>query len=242
MSIYIKEYINKNHQGAYEDYDLKGGALRFCLWQLNGEKSNKAEMTSNNIHKVIARQTIDKINYETTKRWNSVVTEYNRSQYPELKVDYDLLDKSGIKLYPQEFLGYAYDYQNEKPIVKGKRLNTNWFFRYDQEEIESNKIEIDYSAPRLENLGLEFNGGFVQAFLYPPFSMKLSGSIKEVGEYVIDFMNLFFDDLKEIEIFTWSIDCAFYFDAGKEWWGSYFWTVYNPTKDIYIGIVASETD
>jgi len=242
MSIYLKDYINKNITNAYKEYDLKGGALRFNLWQLNRSKSNKTELNSYNVHKVVARQTIDKIHYETTKRWNSVVTEYNRSEYPELKVDYDKLDNSGIKLSPKEFLGYAYDWQIQKPIVKGKSLNTNWFFRYDQAEIESNKIEIDYSVPRLEKLGLEFNGGFIQAFLYPPFSLKLDGSIKQTGEYVIDFMKLFFDDLQNIEIFTWSIDCAFYFDAGKEWWGSYFWTVFNPTKDIYLGIVASETD
>jgi len=242
MSIYLKDYINEKLNNAYQEYDLKGGALRFNLLQLNRHKSNKSELSSYNIHKVVARQTIDKINYETTKRWNSVVTEYNRSGYPELKVDYDILDKSGIKLFTEEFLGYAYDWQIQKPIVKGKSLNTNWFFRYDQAEIESNKIEIDYSVPRLEKLGLEFNGGFIQAFLYPPFNVKLNGSIKKTGEYVIDFMKLFFDDLQNIEIFTWSIDCASYFDAGKEWWGSYFWTVYNPTKDIYIGIVASETD
>lgn len=242
MSIYLNEYRTEAFSKAYEEYDLKGGVLRFMFWHLNKEQSNTDELTSVNIHKVVARQTIDQINYETSKRWNSVVSEYNRSQYPNLQVDYDKLDNSGIKLSSEEFLGYAYNWQNQKPLVKGRNINTNRFFEYDKPEIESNIIDIDSSSKRLENLGLEFNGGFVQAFLYPPYSMQLGESIKDIGVYAIDFMNLYFDNLSNIEIYTWSIDCAFYFNEGKEWWGSYFWTVYNPVKDIYIGIVGSATD
>ena len=94
--------------------------------------------------------------------------------------------------YKQDGVGWVHDRFTQIWVLE---LTTGDF-------IQVTHSECDYSSPRLENLGLEFNGGFVQAFLYPPFSMKLSGTIKEVGEYVIDFMNLFFDNLKEIEIFT----------------------------------------
>lgn len=242
MSIRIKEHINGELEKAYDQYDLRGGSLLFTLWELSTDSEKEEERLEYNIHKVVARQTIDKVNYQTTKRWNNVVTEYKRSEYPNLQVDYDLLDNSGIKITPKEFLGYAYNWNKRKPLVKGKNINTNWFFEFDKEEVESNKIEIDYSSTRLENLGLEFTGGFVQAFLYPPYSMKLGETIKESGEYINHFMKLFFDNLSELEVYSWSIDCTQFFNSGKEWWGSYFWTVYNKTKNIYIGIVGSDSD
>lgn len=67
-------------------------------------------------------------------------------------------------------------------------------------------------------------------------------TLKEKGEYILNSLYLLFDDLNEIVIYKWGVDCNPYFDAGKEWWGAYFWTVYNPHKNIYIAIVASTTD
>ncbi|WP_343784001.1 hypothetical protein [Wandonia haliotis] len=40
----------------------------------------------------------------------------------------------------------------------------------------------------------------------------------------------------------WSTNCSPFFNAGKEWWGTFFWTIYNPEKNWYIGICGSETD
>jgi len=53
---------------------------------------------------------------------------------------------------------------------------------------------------------------------------------------------LLFTDISQIEVYKWSTDSSNYFDEGKDWWGSFFWTVYNPCRDWYIGIIASTTD
>jgi len=45
-----------------------------------------------------------------------------------------------------------------------------------------------------------------------------------------------------LTIFEWSTDCSNYFDAGHEWWGSYFWTVAPEGADFIVGIAASTTD
>lgn len=235
MSVYLNEYRTEALSKAYEEYDLKGGVLSFIFWQLNRAQSNADELTSVNIHKVVARQTIDKIIYETSKRWYSVVSEYNRSQYPKLQVDYDKLDESGIELTIDEFLGFDYDWLNKKPKFKGKKGATRWYFDHDN-------YEYDETKKKLGDIGINHNRGFVHAFLYPPYGMNLGDHISDVENYFNIFANINFDDLRNLSIYTWSIDCALFFEFGKEWWGSCFWTVYNPAKDIYIGIVGSETD
>jgi hypothetical protein len=72
--------------------------------------------------------------------------------------------------------------------------------------------------------------------------MNLGEEKSDVLKYFNDFSRTCFDEMKELTIYTWSIDCTHYFEVGKEWWGSYFWTVYNPTKNIYIGIIGSDSD
>ena len=37
-------------------------------------------------------------------------------------------------------------------------------------------------------------------------------------------------------------DCSDYFDDGREWWGTYFWTIYSPQNGLYTGIMGSATD
>ena len=235
MSIAIKEHINQELNKAYHQYDLKAGSLRFFMWKLDQEKSNQEELTDYNIHKVVARQTIEKLNYETLRRWNAIITEYKRSAYPNLAIDYDDLDGSGKELTIDEFLGFDYDWVNEKPKFKGKKNGKHWYFDFDN-------YEYDEPKRKLEAVGVEHNRGFIQAFFFPPHGLNLGDEYSEAVEYFNDFTAVFFDELKDLKIYTWSIDCTYFFEFGKEWWGSYFWTVYNPTKDIYIGIVASESD
>lgn len=235
MSIQLTEYINQTLEEAYNQFDLNGGSLRFYVWQLREENEIKQEQTTCNIHKVVARQTIEKLNYETAKRWNSVVSEYKRSEYPILQIDYDKLDESGIKLSTDDFLGYEYDWINNQPIFKGKKNGKQWYFDFD-------KYEYDEPKTKLKEKGIEHNSGYIQAFFFPPHGMKLGDNEKEALKFFNDFSNKFFDSYKELEIFTWSVDCTHFFEIGKEWWGCYFWTVYNPIKNIYIGILGSDSD
>jgi hypothetical protein len=233
LSININEHTIEELSKAYHQYDLNGGSLQFSIWKLNESQEPSEELTPYNTHKVVARQAVEKLNYETAKRWNSVVTKDKRSEFPILQIDYDQLDGSGIELSCDDFLGYAYDWEHNKPIIKG--INQGAYWNFDSHQRSESRI-------KLHKLGVIHNSGFVQAFLFPPYAMKLGESKSDVEKYFNEFSNLFFDDLKKLKIFSWSVDCTYFFKPGKEWWGSYFWTVYNPIKDIYIGILGSDTD
>lgn len=41
---------------------------------------------------------------------------------------------------------------------------------------------------------------------------------------------------------TGRTDWSNYFDAGKEWWGTFYWTVFNKKNNTIMVLGASETD
>lgn len=84
--------------------------------------------------------------------------------------------------------------------------------------------------------------GFKTAFFMPPY--KLSGGIalnqplfENIGRYLFPY------HLRNaLTIFAWNTDCSSYFDAGREWWGTFFWTVSRPGDNAICVIAASTTD
>ena len=53
------------------------------------------------------------------------------------------------------------------------------------------------------------------------------------------FPEPFRDDL---EVFQWNDDFSSYFDDGKYWWGTYFWTIYDKHLQRFVIIGASLID
>ena len=43
-------------------------------------------------------------------------------------------------------------------------------------------------------------------------------------------------------VMAWSTDWSNYFEAGKEWWGAFYWTILLEEKQEIIVIGASATD
>ncbi|MFN7119176.1 MAG: hypothetical protein ACK4TA_20425 [Saprospiraceae bacterium] len=125
--------------------------------------------------------------------------------------------------------------------MKGNETSNSYFY-FDQEEDVINKVDLNQKIRAFKSKYPNRNGDFVHAFMEPPYPILTGKTIREKGEYLIEFMNFFFSDKKKIEIIKWSTDCSPFFDVGKEWWGAFFWTIYNPEKDWYIGICGSETD
>ena len=226
-----------------EDFEKRGGCIQVMLFEINENYQGFIPTDEYLLHLTTARQTIETVNYQGNLHWNKVANRTNRNSFPILQTDHKLLAQSGIKMSNVDFFGYYYDLTLRKPLIRGKGpANLNTYFYYDQEETSGNKIDIQKIIDSFHMEKQAFNGGFSNAFLEPPYGVGFGKTIREVGEYFLDFVDFLFSDVNTISAFEWSTDCSSFFDAGKEWWGSYFWTVYNPTKNWYIGMVASETD
>jgi len=225
------------------DYETKGGAVRMSVFEIS--ENYLGEMPDEyTAHLITARQTLEKENYECNLHINKVLPPNKRLNSTIAQTDFTKLDPGGQKIDVKDFLGLHFDLANKKPFIRGQLGNEtlNSYFYHDQEEVPANKIDINKITAEFQALYPQNEGGFVHAFMEPPYNVHLGKEIKRRGEYLLDFMDFFFSDLERLTIFTWDTDCSIVFEPGKEWWGSYFWTVYNPVKNWYIGIIASETD
>ncbi len=60
--------------------------------------------------------------------------------------------------------------------------------------------------------------------------------------HFLEEIGLEITDETQLIIYEWSNDWSYYFDAGKEWWGTFFWTILKKEKREIIVICASTTD
>jgi hypothetical protein len=83
--------------------------------------------------------------------------------------------------------------------------------------------------------------GYKTAFFHPPYGLRGSDHEKED---LFERINAFVlgSDPTGCEIFSWSTDWSNYFDAGKQWWGAFYWTVRPVGSDWFAVIGASSTD
>jgi hypothetical protein len=239
----IKAINDREITDRLTDYQTKGGAVRMPVFEIS--ENYLGEMPDEyTAHLITARQTLEKENYECNLHINKVLPPNKRLNSTIAQTDFTKLDPSGQKIDVKDFLGPHFDLANKKPFIRGQLGNEtlNVYFYHDQEEATANKIDINKIVEEFQTLYPKHTGGFVHTFMEPPYNVHLGKEIKKRGEYLLDFMDFFFSDLERLIIFTWDTDCSIIFEPGKEWLGSYFWTVYNPVKNWYIGIIASETD
>lgn len=240
----IIEIENKEIEERIIDYHKKGGALHLSVFEI--KENYRGELPADEYlgHLVTARQTIEKANYQANLHFNKLANKNEREELPILKTDFELLDSSGKEIDLEHFLGPLFDIDKEKPLIRGQLTNEtlNSYFYYDTPEESANKVDLNKRILDYRKKYKHNRGSFMYAFMEPPYNIQLGNEIRIRGEYVLDFMNFFFSDLSKLKIFAWSTDCSGIFEVGKEWWGSYFWTVYNPEKGWYIGMLASETD
>jgi len=239
----IQEIQEKELSDRIIGHEVNGGALRVCVFKISENFLGKLP-DEYSAHLATARQTLEKQNYEWNLHFNRVAGKGQFTNFKSAKTDYEKLDSSGQKIDLLHFLGPHFDIEKYKPIIRGQLSNEtlNSYFYYDTEESPANKVDMNKLDADFRKLYPENRGWFIHTMMEPPYNMKLGKEIRKRGEYVLDFLEYFFGNLSKLTIYSWNTDCSVVFDAGKEWWGSYFWTVYNPTKQWYIGIIASETD
>ena len=231
--IEVPKFIEK-----YKAYEREGGVIDFRIFQLDTE----LEDTPYQKHLAVAQQTLISVAEEINTHLDRMAakSKINRKKLFTMDYDFGILKDSGKEISVQDFMGWQYEevsgrvkilsYNLLNPKTKGYDL----FFYHNEKEVIENALTIDQ-----EDKG---QIGFVYAFLDPPYSFMCGKTIFEKGNFFLDFCRLLFTDISQIEVYKWSTDSSNYFDKGKEWWGAFFWTVYNPYWDRYIGIIASETD
>jgi len=212
----IKPHTDEKLLNKIEKFEKLGGCILFKVFEVEPAGS------SYQVHLEVAKKTLLEISQENY---------------------FDKLQNSGVQISVKDFFGPQFDLTQNKPLIKGVEKLYNSYFYYDTEENEKNIInfaELEKQFHFQETDGV--SGAFCGAFLEPPYSLRIGNNIFELGKYFLDFCNLLFSDFRKIEIYKWSVDSSEYFEAGKEWWGAHFWTIYNPIKNIYIGAAASATD
>ncbi|MFK8283709.1 hypothetical protein [Capnocytophaga canis] len=185
-------------------------------------------------HLEVARHTLLEVKKESDVYYEKKALEKGgqRSDFFEITIDLQRLEHSGSPITPAEFMGWQYDITTQKLLVRGQKYFLNNYFFHDTIESSENIVKTFTHLP----------DGFAYAVLNPPHSLQVGKNIFEKGSYFLDFCQTLFTDIERLEIYQWSDDTSNFFDAGKEWWGTFFYTVYNPIENIYIGIVASSTD
>lgn len=218
MLINIEEIKEAEVTSRIADFEKKGGGLLFRLFRINKNYEGKKPDDKYERHLVVARQTLEVINFESNFHFNRACLKGNRASLPILKTDFEELDESGEEIEIEEFLGPFYDLNQKKPLVRGIKGNEtlNSYFYYDQEETLRNKFDINQRIREFESNYPNNNGNFVYAFMEPPYRIQAGKSIQERGKYLIEFVNYFFSDINSLEIMKWSTDCSAFFDAGKE--------------------------
>lgn len=224
--IEIPKFIEK-----YKAFEREGGIIDFRISQLNTEQ----EDTPYQKHLAVAQQTLISVAEQVNMYLDCMVAKLKKNRRELFTMDYDfgVLEDSGKEISVQDFMGWQYEEVSGRIILSGGKLHNRYFY-YDDKEVPEKAV-----AMTEEDLKKE---AFAYAFFQPPYSFMITKSNFEKGIFFLDFCRLLFTDILQIEVCKWSTNSSNYFDEGKDWWGSFFWMVYNPCRDRYIGILAATTD
>ena len=220
-----------------------GGVIDFKLYKISDPGG---EIES---HHLIAQQTIKELTEDSHRYYDQIAPEQGRDRSQMFRMTAEPIDMDGgIRINAEQFFGPYFDLNAQSPILLGKipvregdiSVYRHYYY-YDHEEAPENVVDLKpliapYKDAPFSTLG------FTDAFFEPPHSIGHGESNLEKGKFFLKITRLLFGRLDDMIIYSWPVDCSNYFDDGKEFWGSFFWTVYNPSRDWYIGITVSATD
>ncbi|MCQ4166324.1 hypothetical protein [Tahibacter harae] len=209
-----------------------GCVLDFSVFALDGEDGADAAT-----HRAAALHTLRTLQRDSDAYFERLLRrpEYaarRREEFFRMHVDAAALGV-GELLDTAEFLGPLCDLARGALLLRGEenpgRDDLYW---YGDAEIAANRVR----APELRG-----DGGLAYAYLYPPYNLHADNAVRN---------GLFFELLDHLiggrrgdyVIRRWSAASSNYFDAGREWWGTYFWTVYPHGTRRIVGIAGSSTD
>jgi hypothetical protein len=223
----IQPYIDTDIEQLLSTFKEGAGVIDFKLYSVGTALTSPYQK-----HLEVAKQTLIEVAKEINSYLDRVAVKNKRRREDFFTMDYDftLLKSSGKEITVSEFIGNAVTLEKHK-----ERL----------QRLPESAIYYNYCKPYKERT---MGSGFTYAFFESPYGISIKRKREAErdnytnGKFFFEFCYALFTDLSQIEVYEWSTDCSNYFDIGKDWWGTFFYTVYNPLRDCYIGIVASESD
>lgn len=150
--------------------------------------------------------------------------------------------------------------EGEEPV--GKRIEIDRFFG-DGYDVESGNVKLFRYGDDFKSRGnvpSSLGSGFVYALYDPPYGFTPPDNqggtpwSKENSRLLEEAQTRFLKRiLKEFAIsgsakpyeqviYSWSDNWSNFFEAGKEWWGTFFWTILHLERREVTVIAASSTD
>ncbi len=143
--------------------------------------------------------------------------------------------------------------------LMGKEISFEQFVGsgYDFNKNELNLFTYDgrFKTSNHNNHGIAF------ALLCPPHGLRVTppslaptfskayglDETRFLEGIIADFFQEFLfcksaEEHSHLEIYEWSDNWSNYFDAGKEWWGTFYWTIFNKNNRTITVIGGSTTD
>lgn len=146
--------------------------------------------------------------------------------------------RQGIPI--ENFLSIRIDYDRAACLVGTK---------VSREEFLGPRYDLERGQLALHGDGAIPGGiGYAYAFSDPPYTLYDHANKRRVSQE--EATELFHAINREVLggltpqslVFQWPDDWSNYFDSGKEWWGTFLWTVTNPDQGPVVVVAASTTD
>ena len=162
------------------------------------------------------------------KRFYKSNPDKNINDYFNIKINGE---PSGEKISLETFLGPFYDFSTGSilPFQDSEQKPLKWLYGRGLEDGDASIY------------------GFVDALLNPPYGLRIEDRdrIKVVHFFLEYFLKIDIENgtLNEpLFIVEWSKDWSNYFDPGKDWWGTFFWTIFLRYTREFVIVGASTTD
>ena len=128
---------------------------------------------------------------------------------------------------------YDYDFEikAEAENMQAQSVNMDELLQLPDDAYYDNRPKTkarNYSAPKPVT--------YWYAFLEPPHGVPYVKS-----DFLV-FNDVLFPNKEHCFVYRWNDDFSNYFDAGKEWWGTGLWTIYDDYEGTVVVIGASLTD
>ena len=83
----ISEVHDRDLHERLQDYQEKGGVLEINVYRIAGNTLREVPQDDDMVHLVVARQAMDKVNYQCNFHWNKVAGQGGRSDCPVYSTD-----------------------------------------------------------------------------------------------------------------------------------------------------------